>query len=33
VGNTQVVATLRQWLGDWERVHVHGQEPKAHPGK
>jgi len=32
VGNNQTVATLRQWLGDWERVHLHGGEPRQPPG-
>ncbi len=32
VGNQQVVATLRQWLRDWERVVLRGGEPAAPPG-
>ncbi|KAL4547680.1 hypothetical protein Ndes2526B_g06915 [Nannochloris sp. 'desiccata'] len=32
VGNNQTVATLRQWLKDWERVHLHGGEPNQPPG-
>lgn len=33
VGNQITVTTLRQWLGDWERVHLHGGEPRAPPGR
>lgn len=32
VGNNQTVATLRQFLRDWERVHLHGGEPNQPPG-
>lgn len=32
VGNTTLVATLRQWLRDWDRVHLHGGEPSLPPG-
>lgn len=32
VGNVTLVQTLRQWLHDWERVHLHGGTPEAPPG-
>lgn len=33
VGNQTIVNTLRQWLKDWEKVHLHGSEPGKPPGK
>lgn len=32
VGNQTLIATLRHWLKDWERVHLHGGEPSPMPG-
>jgi replication factor C subunit 1 len=32
VGNQTTVATLRQWLRDWDRVHLHGGAPAPAPG-
>ncbi|GAB4817566.1 hypothetical protein N2152v2_004612 [Parachlorella kessleri] len=32
VGNNGLVATLQQWLKDWELVQLHGQEPQPPPG-
>jgi replication factor C subunit 1 len=32
IGNQSTVATLRHWLREWERVHLHGGEPTPPPG-
>ncbi|KAL6776732.1 RFC1 [Auxenochlorella protothecoides x Auxenochlorella symbiontica] len=32
VGNNGLVATLRQWLREWEAVHLHGREPSGAAG-
>lgn len=31
VGNGTLVGTLRQWLRDWEDVHLHGAQPSGPP--
>ena len=32
VGNVQSLQILRQWLGDWQNIHIRGQAPKSAPG-